>query len=139
MQKKIIIDTGVYIDLFNRGLSKEIINPFQHITYLAYPVLHELWMGLQGRQEIRLLTAWRDRFIQLQRIIVPTVASIVLIGEACLQLKIAGKLDPVQPKHYNDVAISAAARQIGATVITRNAKDFKRIQSVMDFDFESLH
>ncbi len=138
MQKKIIIDTGVYIDLFNRGLSKEIINPFQHITYLAYPVLHELWMGLQGRQEIRLLTAWRDRFIQLQRIIVPTVASIVLIGEACLQLKIAGKLDPVQPKHYNDVAISAAARQIGATVITENKKDFQIIQSVIDFDVETL-
>ncbi len=138
MQKKIIIDTGVYIDLFNRGLSKEIINPFQHITYLAYPVLHELWMGLQGRQEIRRLTAWRDRFIQLQRIIVPTVASIVLIGEACLQLKNAGKLDPVQPKHYNDVAISAAARQIGATVITKNKKDFQIIQSVIDFDVETL-
>ncbi len=138
MQKKIIIDTGVYIDLFNRGLSKEIINPFQHITYLAYPVLHELWMGLQGRQEIRRLTAWRDRFIQLQRIIVPTVASLVLIGEACLQLKNAGKLNPTHPKHYNDVAISVAARQIGATVITKNKKDFQIIQSVIDFDVETL-
>jgi len=82
MQKKIIIDTGVYIDLFNRGLNREIINPFQHLSYLAYPVLHELWMGLQDRREIRLLTAWRDRFIQLQRIIVPNVASLVLIGQA---------------------------------------------------------
>ncbi len=138
MQKKIIIDTGVYIDLFNRGLSKEIINPFQHITYLAYPVLHELWMGLQGRQEIRRLTAWRDRFIQLQRIIIPTVASLVLIGEACLQLKNAGKLNPTHPKHYNDVAISVAARQIGATVITKNKKDFQIIQSVIDFDVEAI-
>jgi predicted nucleic acid-binding protein len=138
MQRKIIIDTGVYIDLFNSGLHREIINPFQHVTYLAYPVLHELWMGLQDRQEIRLLTAWRDRFIQLQRIIVPTVANLVLIGEACLQLKKAGKLDPTHPKHYNDVAISAAARQIGASVITKNAKDFQVIQSVIDFDFEAL-
>ena len=138
MQRKIIIDTGVYIDLFNRGLNREIINSFQHITYLAYPVLHELWMVLQDRQEIRLLTAWRDRFIQLQRIIVPTVANLVLIGEASLQLKKAGKLDPTHPKHYNDVAISAAARQIGATVITKNAKDFQVIQSVIDFDFKAL-
>ena len=138
MQQKIIIDTGVYIDLFNMGLNKEIINPFQQLTYLAYPVLHELWMGLRDRQELRLLTAWRDRFIQLQRIIVPTVASLVLIGEACLQLKKSGKLDPAHPKHYNDVAISAAARQIGATVITKNAKDFKIIQSVIDFEFETL-
>ncbi len=138
MQKNIIIDTGVYIDLFNRGLRKEMINPFQYITYLAYPVLHELWMGLQGRQEIRRLAAWRDRFIQLQRIIIPTVASLVLIGDACLQLKNAGKLDPIHPKHYNDVAISAAARQIGATVITKNVKDFQIIQSVIDFDFQAL-
>ncbi len=138
MQKKIIIDTGVYIDLFNKGLNKEIINPFQHLTYLAYPVLHELWMGLQGRQKIRLLTVWRDRFIQLQRLIVPTVASLVLIGDACHLLKKAGKLDPAHPKHYNDVSISATARQIGATVITKNIKDFQIIQSVIDFDFEAL-
>ena len=138
MQKKIILDTGVYIDLFNKGLNKEIINPFQHLTYLAYPVLHELWMGLQDRQETRLLTIWRDRFIQLQRIIVPTVATLVLIGEACHQLKKAGKLDATHPNHYNDVVISAAAHQIGATVITKNIKDFQIIQSVIDFDFEAL-
>ena len=138
MQRKIIIDTGVYIDLFNRGLHRDVINPFLHVTYLPYPVLHELWMGLKDRQETRLLTAWRDRFIQLQRLIVPTVATLVLIGEACLQLKAAGKLDPTHPKHYNDVTISAAARQIGATVITKNTKDFQIIQSVIDFGFEGL-
>lgn len=138
MQRKIIIDTGVYIDLFNRGLYRDIINPFQQVTYLAYPVLQELWMGLKDRWEIRLLTAWRDRFIQLQRLIVPTVSTLVLIGEACLQLKATGKLDPTQPKHYNDVTISAATRQVGATVITKNAKDFQIIQSVIDFDFEGL-
>ena len=139
MQRKIIIDTGVYIDLFNRGLNRGIVTPFQHVTYLSYPVLHELWMGLKDRQETRLLTAWRDRFIQLQRLVVPTVATLVLIGEACLQLKAAGILDPAHPKHYNDVAISAAARQIGATVITKNSKDFQIIQSVIDFDYEGLH
>ena len=138
MQRKIIIDTGVYIDLFNRGLNKEIINPFQNVTYLAYPVLHELWMGLKDRREIRLLTTWRDRFIQLQRLIVPTVTTLVLIGEACLQLKATGKLDPMNPKHYNDVAISAAARQVGAMVITKNTKDFQIIQSTIDFDFDGL-
>jgi len=138
MQRKIIIDTGVYIGLFNRGQNKEIINPFLHITYLAYPVLHELWMGLKGRQETQLLAAWRDRFIQLQRLIVPTVGTLVLIGEACLLLRAAGKLDPTHPKHYNDVSIAALARQIGATVITKNQKDFKIIRSVIDFNMEGL-
>jgi predicted nucleic acid-binding protein len=138
MQRKIIIDTGVYIDLFNKGLYREIIDPFQHVTYLAHPVLHELWMGLKDRREIRLLTAWRDRFIRLQRLIVPTVTTLVLIGEACFHLRATGKLNPTHPKHYNDVTISAAARQVGATVITKNTKDFQIIQSVFDFDFEGL-
>ena len=138
MQRKVIIDTSVYIDLFNKGLHKEIINPFQHITFLAYPVLHELWMGLKSQQEVRLLTAWRDRFVQLQRFIVPTVATMVAIGEACLQLRASGKLDPANPKHYNDVAISVLARQVGAFLMTKNAKDFALIQSVVDFEFSGL-
>ncbi len=138
MQRKIIIDTSVYIDLFNKGHYKEIINPFQHVTYLAYPVLHELWMGLKDRREIRLITAWRDRFIQLNRLITPTVATLVLIGEACLRLKMEGKLDPSHPKHYNDVTISATAHQVGATIITKDEKDFQTIRSFIDFDFEGV-
>jgi len=51
----------------------------------------------------------------------------MLIGEACLQLKTTGNLDPTHPKHYNDVTIAAAARQAGATVITKNAKDLSII------------
>ncbi len=133
-----MIDTSVYIDLFNKGLHTDVINPFQDITYLAYPVLHELWMGLKGRQEIRLLTAWRDRFIRLNRFAVPNVATLVLIGEACLQLRLSGKLDPVYPKHYNDISIAALARQFEAVVLTKNTNDFRLIQTIIDFEFDSL-
>ena len=52
MPQKVIIDTNVYIDLFNKGMHKEIVNPFQHITYLAYPVMHALWMGVTERKEL---------------------------------------------------------------------------------------
>jgi predicted nucleic acid-binding protein len=74
----------------------------------------------------------------LQRFIVPTVGTMVAIGEACLQLRASGKLDPANPKHYNDVVISALARQIGALLLTKNAKDFPLIQSVIDFEFSGL-
>ena len=55
MSRKIIIDTSVYIDIFNHDLHGEIVNPFQNITYLVYPVLHELWMGLKNKQTLRLI------------------------------------------------------------------------------------
>jgi predicted nucleic acid-binding protein len=138
MSRKIIIDTSVYIDIFNHDLHGEIVNPFQNITYLVYPVLHELWMGLKNKQEIRALTQWRDRFIQLKRLVIPTVATLTLIGDACLQLRASGKLDPVHPKHYNDISIAALAHQIGAAVLTKNRKDFMVIRAKIDFEFESV-
>jgi hypothetical protein len=67
-KQKIIIDTNVYIDLFNKGLHQHIVNPFQHITYLAFPVMHALWMDIKDRRELRLLTAWLYRFIKIESI-----------------------------------------------------------------------
>jgi len=134
MQKNIIIDTNVYIDLFNKGLHKDVVNPFQNITYLAYPVMHELWMGIKDRKDLRLLTAWRDRFIRLDRFVIPSIATLNLIGETCRCLKSKGKLDPTHPKHYNDIVIAALAHQIGAAVITQNLCDFELIQMFIDFD-----
>ena len=110
----------------------------QNLTYLTYPVLHELWMGLKNKQETRALMQWRERFIQLKRLVVPTVATLTLIGDTCLQLRISGKLDPVYPKHYNDISIAALAQQIGATVLTKNQKDFMAIRDKIDFEFESV-
>jgi len=115
-----------------------LINPFQNIAYLAYPVLHELWMGIKDTRERKLLTTWRDRFIKLKRLILPTMSTMVLIGDICLELKKKGKLDPVQPKHYNDIAIAALAHQIGATIVTLNIKDFALIQTVVDFEYLKL-
>ncbi len=138
MQRKIIIDTSVYIDIFNHNLHTEIINPFQNTTYLTYPVLHELWTGLKSKAEIRALMQWRERFVQLKRFVIPTIHTLTMIGEACLQLKTSGNLDPVYPKHYNEVSIAAIANQIGAIVLTKNFKDFKIIRKTIDFEYDGV-
>jgi predicted nucleic acid-binding protein len=136
MRKKVVIDTCVYIDMFNHNRHRDQVDPFQRITFLAYPVLHELWMGLKGREEIRALTRWRDRYVALQRYIIPTVASLNRVGDVFLALRTAGQLDPVAPRHYNDVCIAVLARQVGATVLTKNEQDFKLIQSEVDIDLK---
>jgi predicted nucleic acid-binding protein len=135
LQKKIVIDTNIYIGIFNSDLHADLRNPFQYIVFLAYPVLHELWMGAKGKREIKQLIAFEREFIKLKRLIVPTVATLTFIGQACHKLRTSGKPDPVHPKHYNDISIAVLARQIGATVITENVKDFKLIQKIIDFDF----
>lgn len=135
MQQKVIIDTNVYIDIFNSGLHEHLQRPFEFIVFLTHPVLHELWMGAKGRREIKHLTALQSDFVKLGRLVMPTVATLIAIGQACHRLRVSGKLDPVQPAHYNDVSIAVLARQVGATLITRNIRDFAVIRTVMDFDF----
>ncbi len=137
MQRKVIIDTNIYIDIFNAGRHEDLRNPLKYIVFLAHPILHELWIGAKGKREIKHLIAFQNGFSKLKRLIVPTLSTLISIGRACHQLRNSGKLDPVRPKHYNDISIAALARQIGATVITHNTNDFAVIQSVVDFDFES--
>ena len=131
-----VIDTNIYIEIFNSDRYTYLRDPFQYVVFLAYPVLHELWMGARGNREVKHLTDFQNRFVKLKRLIVPTVASLVLVGHTCRKLRRSGKLDPAHPKHYNDITIAALARQVGATVVTNNLKDFRFIQKCIDFQFE---
>lgn len=56
MQRTIIINPRLNIDIFSGNIHAEIINPFNNATYLAYHVLGKLWMGLKNRTELRDIT-----------------------------------------------------------------------------------
>lgn len=138
MQEKIVFDTNVYIGIFNKGLHRDQVNAFNRIMYLAHPVLHELWMGAKGRSEIRHIANLGNIFIKLGRLIQPHPSTLVLIGRVCNRLNSIGKLDPRNPRIYNDVCISLLARQVGATVLTRDTRDFEAIRRVIDFSYRAL-
>ena len=59
-------------------------------------------------------------------------------GGVLQKLRSTGELDPRNPRQYNDVCIALLARQIGATVVTRDINDFKRIQSAVDFRYRDV-
>ncbi len=132
MQRKVVFDTCVYIDIFNDGFNTDQINWFQNITFLAYPVFHELIIGARNKKESNLLQDWAATFSSLGRLIIPDHATIFAIGKVCQAMRQKGKLDPVMPKHYNDISIALLARQIGATVVTKNKKDFSLISKFSD-------
>lgn len=138
MQEKVVFDTNVYIDIFNHGLYKNEIDGFSKIMYLAHPVLHELWMGAKGNAEIKHLVAFGNRFIKLGRLITPEPGTQALIGRICQKLRSKGKLNPKQPRIYNDVCIALLARQIGAMLVTRDTSDFKQIQHVIDINYRDV-
>jgi predicted nucleic acid-binding protein len=138
MQEKVVFDTNIYIGIFNRGQFTHEINWFNTITYLVHPVLHELWMGAKGKSEINHLIRFGNTFIKLGRLVQPDPATQIRIGRACQKLRAIGKLDPGNPRQYNDVCIALLARQIGATVITRDISDFKAIRRVVAFRFRDV-
>jgi len=138
MQEKVVFDTSVYIGVFNDGLFQDEINGFNKVMYLVPPVLHELWIGAKGKKEVNHLIRFGAKFIKLGRLVVPAASTQVLIGKVCRKLRLSGKLDPSHPRIYNDVAIALLARQIGATVVTRNIKDFENIYKLVDFRFRDV-
>ncbi len=133
MQEKVVFDTSIYIGIFNRSRFTNEINWFKKVTYLVHPVLHELWIGAKGKAEIRHLTRFGNIFVKLGHLVLPEPATQMNIGRVCQKLKSTGKLDPGNPRQYNDVCIALLARQIGATVVTLDISDFKKIQKVVDF------
>ena len=138
MQEKVIFDTNIYVGIFNRGLYQKEIDGFNKVMYLAHPVLHELWMGAKGKAEIRHMISFGNRFIKLNRLIQPEPTTQILIGRTCQKLRSLGRLNPRQPRIYNDVCIALLAHQIGATVVTRDITDFEQIRQVIDFSFRDV-
>jgi len=138
LQEKVVFDTNIYIGLFNHGMYKDEISGFDKVMYLVHPVLHELWLGAKGRSEIKHLIRFGNTFVRLGRLVQPIPSTQILIGRVCSKLRFSGKLDPNNPRGYNDVCIALLARQIGATVISRNVDDFKRIDEVIDFNFRDI-
>lgn len=138
MQEKVVFDTCIYIGIFNRNRFTNEIDWLKKVTYLVHPVLHELWIGARGKSEIKHLTYFGKTFVKLGRLVLPEPATQIKIGRVCQKLRSTGKLDPSNPRQYNDVCIALLARQIGATVVTRDLSDFKKIQKVVDFRFRDV-
>jgi predicted nucleic acid-binding protein len=138
MQEKVVFDTNIYIGIFNRSQFTNEINWLKKLTYLVHPVLHELWIGAKGKSEIKHLTLFGNTFVKLGRLVLPEPATQINIGRVCQKLRSTGKLDPGDPRQYNDVCIALLARQIGATVVTQDTSGFKRIQKVVDFRFRDI-
>lgn len=139
MQRKIVIDTCVYIDIF-KGRYQVHLDFLNNVTYLAYPVFHELMMESKSHSESNALLEWADTFASVKRVILPSETTLFRIGQLCRKMGSKGKLDPVYPKHYNDICIAMPARQIGATVLTTDKEGFKEIQNVVDVQCDySLH
>jgi predicted nucleic acid-binding protein len=139
--RRLVFDTNVYVAALREGLSGAAFEQLEGSvprTFLASVVSAELRAGALDETGRRLVTELTRRFERVGRVIVPTDASWNDAGdvlasmarrEPSLRTKIRGL--------WNDALIALSARQIGATLVTQNLRDFRLLRRYVRFELDA--
>lgn len=134
MRQKAVPDTSFLIKHFREGSVQDAflnLNRYYHITFSSV-VLMELLSGAYDRKEQKLIEQIRNNFT----VITVTERQWYIAGNVMLKLRRDKKVDPLRIKNLlADILIAVSIRDIGATLITKNDKDFKLIKEVIDFKY----
>lgn len=134
MRQKAVSDTSFLIEHFRKGTVQDIfinLNKYYHITFSAV-VLMELLSGSFDKKGKKLIEQIKKNF---------TVISVsekqwYVTGDVMLKLRRDKKIDSLRIRNLlADILIAVSVRDIGAILVTKNEKDFKLINEVLDFRY----
>lgn len=140
--RRMVFDTNVYVAALREGVRGFAFGRLQDAlprTYLASVVSGELRAGTRDETGRRAILMLVDRFERLGRVVTPVAESWNDAGdilaklardEPTLRTKIRGL--------WNDALIALSARQIGATIVTENLRDFGLLRRYVRFDLERV-
>ncbi len=137
-----LLDSNVYIAAFTEADFGESLRQFHHgqlpQIVLSAVVVHELLVGANtpGRQR-DLTRGLIEPFRTRRRLHTPGFSTWQLAAEIDWRLRVLGHYAAslAQRSFAHDILIAATARELGATVITRNVADFKLISRVVPFTY----
>lgn len=142
MSRKAVFDTSVYIRAIRRGpdsLEYRLILDLAPATYLCSVVSAELYAGALDSFAARTVDRVVSRFDAVGRILPPSNNTWNQVG------RILGKIRRKEPELksklpglFNDTLIALASLQIGATLYSTDAQDFRLIQQYQSFDLKIL-
>jgi predicted nucleic acid-binding protein len=138
-----LLDSNVYIDSFNDPTFGAEFRRFHQANLprlvLSAVVAHEILVGADDASRRRafeqtLLEPFRIR----RRIHVPSMRTWELAAEIDRGLReLGGYAGSLRQRGFaNDMLLAASARDLGATIVTRNLGDFRIISRVMPIQFE---
>jgi predicted nucleic acid-binding protein len=133
---KVVPDTSVLIPFINQGISHPGIETTRQspLFYMSAVVFEELYAGAVDAATIKLLDKMYDTFDKLGRLIVPSASDWQKAGKLLAKMgKKYGFEMKFRARIQNDVLIALDARSIGASVITNNIHDFRKIREFLDF------
>lgn len=132
--ERVVIDTNIYVDWLNEGQHEVVLFQREAVKYLSAVVLMELSAGAFSTRDRRLVREVTSAFAKVGRILVPTVTIYEEAGDVLRRLQESRGYTVASAYGLaNDVLIALSARSIGATVITRNERDFVAIQTIRPF------
>lgn len=134
MRVKYALDSNIFIDAFRRVDEDEALADFHArlapFEYLSAIVALELRAGARSKAAASKLQAHvLSPFERRGRVFAPSYPTWKQAGAALASLGDSTRA------FYNDVLIAASCREFGVTLVTRNVRDFERIQAVLPFDF----
>jgi predicted nucleic acid-binding protein len=134
---KIVLDTSIYIPFINEGIAHEAMGS-RHghpVLYLSAVVVEELYAGALDIQSLRVVDRLYETFSGVGRVVTPDAADWKHAGKVVAQLGRRHGFENIYlARITHDVLIAVSARRIGAAVVTRNVKDFRRIQEFVRFN-----
>ena len=134
MKPKAVPDTSFLVEHFRKETVQEAflnLTRYYHITFSSV-VLMELLAGAFDPKERKLI----DQIARNFTVLSVTERQWFRSGEVMLRLRRDKKIDRERVKSLlADILIAVSVRDIGAVLITRNAKDFKLIRGVCDFKY----
>jgi predicted nucleic acid-binding protein len=137
--RTVLFDSSIYISALRRG--EDAALTLRRLTahapvWLSSVVLEELYAGVsvQARHVVERLE--RD-FDRARRVLVPNLGDWTQTGKVLARL--AAKYDYEQigrGRLTNDALIAMSAGRLGITVITANARDFKKLAEFRSFQWQ---
>jgi predicted nucleic acid-binding protein len=131
-----LLDSNIYIGAFTRGADESAFRAFHKAALpqlvLSAVVVHELMVGALTPSHRRQVEALVEAFRARRRLHVPSLATWQLAAQFDQDLRGLGRYagSLVQRSFGNDLLLAATARELGATIVTRNVDDFELIGRV---------
>lgn len=134
---ELVFDTSVYIPLFRKGRLPAVTE--RPTIYLSIVVAQELLAGAGDEITTRAFLRFFQLFEEYDRLLVPSRADWTECGQVLARLGRRHGYESIKRgRLVNDVLIALSCREVEATLVTTNLKDFALIQHYVDFSYSGL-
>ncbi len=132
--ERVVFDSDLYIDWINAGSHEDLLLGRWFVRYMSTVVLLELQAGAVGPAAAKAVGDLYRTFTRTGRLLSPSPETFWRAGSILRVLQRRHGFDlRSRFRLVNDCLIALSSRQVGATVITRNERDFRLIHRVVPF------